>query len=162
MAAGEYRHMQWPTFDAWKEAEEKACAVASECVEPEAGGVEYEIGEIDPSAHGIWGHLYVTITGGQRYGNGEGCEAEFAFTGNITERKGRKSRMVLRVVLAYDGERAWLGTYESSGEYLSSIKDTIYIPSGGVLYFYLDVWVGGIKDKPIGLAFWVEEGEVVY
>jgi hypothetical protein len=70
--------------------------------------------------------------------------------------------MVLRVVLEYDGERVELDTYESAGEHLPSIKDTIYIPAGGTLYFYLDVWVAGKKDEPIGLKFWVAEGEVAF
>jgi hypothetical protein len=80
----------------------------------------------------------------------------------VTGKNGRQSRMVLRVVLGFDGERVELDRYESPGERLPSIKDTIYIPAGGTLYIYLDVWVAGKKDEPIGLEFWEEEGEVIY
>jgi hypothetical protein len=107
------------------------CAQERGCGAEERGDADYEIGEIDPL--GKWGHSHLMVTGEQCYQPGQGCSADFSFTRNLTEQNGRKSTMVLRVVIDFDGERARLYSYESRDEYTQAHQATYDIPANAVL-----------------------------
>jgi DNA-binding beta-propeller fold protein YncE len=162
--AQEQATQAWQTAEAerQKAREEEEQKQLEECRAKGGCGASTEFGEIDPKAHGKWGHLDVTIESGRCIPK-EGCEGEFSFKGVLTEKYGRPSTMVLRVVVETDGERVQLDAWESHGEYFPDLPtEKYYIPADGALYFYLDVWVGGKRDDDIGLRFYEEEGEVVY
>jgi hypothetical protein len=99
------------------------------------------------------GHLHITISNEKCWPvEGGGCEAKFSFHGNLTEKGKRKSTMVLRVVLEVPGEYrvSEFNSGEIHGEYTGDYEEEYYIPANGVLFFYLDVWVGGKRTISSG------------
>ncbi len=168
-SAEEQATKAWQTTEAerQKAKEEEERRILEQCraeggCGAEEGGEESEIGLADPEESGKWGHLHVTLTGEECFppNEGGGCRGEFSFSGNITEKNGRQSTTVLRVVLEFDGERAQLFSHESHGEYTPDETAKYYIPNHAILYFYLDVWVAGKKDDLIKYSFIVVHGEL--
>jgi RHS repeat-associated protein len=96
------------------------------------------------TVHGDWGHLHVTRK--VISCNEDGCEAEFFFTGVITDRKNRSSALHMWITVdnpswsnsAVYEDYAPIKNHSSTPNY----RLTIFIPYGTIYTFYLFIRVG--------------------